>query len=351
MAWPTPQFSRSQVNKAGKILVESEEEEFSFNNIRQYVWASEVVNNWRSCHGYPINTFQATLRTKVKLFDNTAIVAQRLKRMPSIVQKLSRFRKMQLSRMQDIGGLRAVVSSLGKMRSLEDNYRNSRFNHELVASYDYVNNPKDSGYRSIHLVYRYKNPSVTDYNGLLIELQLRTRLQHTWATAVETMGTFLNYALKSSEGPDEWLDFFTLTGSAFACLEGTPPVPGYDDLDEKRIYKLVRERTRQLDIKEKLHTFSVAADAIYTDKKRGSYYLIVLHPKELRVSISTYTKRSLDLASRRYGEVEQQIAKGEPVQAVLVSTGDLDNLKRAYPNFFLDTHEFINQLDLIDSLK
>ncbi len=45
---------------------------------------------------------------------------------------------------------------------------------------------------------------------LLIELQLRTRLQHEWATAVETMGTFLQSSLKSSQGPEEWLDFFSL---------------------------------------------------------------------------------------------------------------------------------------------
>ena len=28
-------------------------------------------------------------------------------------------------------------------------------------------------------------------------------------------------------------------------------------------------------------------------------------------------------------------------QAVLVATGPLDNLRRAYPNYFLDTREFI----------
>jgi ppGpp synthetase/RelA/SpoT-type nucleotidyltranferase len=109
---------------------------------------------------------------------------------------------MELARMQDIGGLRAVVSSLKKARDLEQNYRNSSFKHELVGQRDYIARPSPSGYRSVHLIYRYRNDRAPDYNGLLIELQIGTRLQHAWATAVETMGTFLSYALKSSEGPN-----------------------------------------------------------------------------------------------------------------------------------------------------
>lgn len=64
---------------------------------------------------------------------------------------------MQLSRMQNIGGLRAVVSSLSKVEELKENYRSSRFKHELHLFKDYIQNPKDSGYRGIHLVYKYKN--------------------------------------------------------------------------------------------------------------------------------------------------------------------------------------------------
>ena len=80
--------------------------------------------------------------------------------------------------------------------------------HELHTSRDYIQHPKPSGYRSIHLVYKYKNPISPEYNGLFVELQIRTRLQLAWATAVETMGTYLGHALKSSEGPERWLDFF-----------------------------------------------------------------------------------------------------------------------------------------------
>lgn len=82
------------------------------------------------------------------------------------------------------------------------------------------------GYRRIHLIYRYHNDKVPHYNGLQLELQLRTRLQHAWATAVETMGTFLGLALKSGQGEDQWRSFFEVAGAGIALLENSPAVPG-----------------------------------------------------------------------------------------------------------------------------
>ena len=55
----------------------------------------------------------------------------------------------------------------------------------FVRSTDYIENPKSSGYRSIHYIYKYSS-NIQDYDGLKIELQIRTRLQHSWAMAVET---------------------------------------------------------------------------------------------------------------------------------------------------------------------
>jgi hypothetical protein len=72
VTWPTPNFSKSQINKAGEILIVGDDD------FEKMLWAFDVLNNWRSCHGYPINTFQATLRQKLKAIDQNAIVAQRL---------------------------------------------------------------------------------------------------------------------------------------------------------------------------------------------------------------------------------------------------------------------------------
>ncbi|MBW1616999.1 MAG: RelA/SpoT domain-containing protein [Deltaproteobacteria bacterium] len=344
MILPTPKYSKTKVNKAGEVLTQADP------SINKLLWAYDVVDNWRACHGYPINTFQATLRNKLKVIDKNALVAQRLKRMPSIIGKLKRFETMKLARMQDIGGLRAVVSDLKKVRNLENNYKNTRFKHNLVSTKDYITYPKESGYRSIHLVYKYKNDNASEYNGMHIELQIRTKLQHYWATAVETMGTFLKYTLKSSEGPAEWLNFFSLAGCAFACLEDTPLIAGYEGKSKKDIYAETLNEAKRLSIYDRLQAFSIVTKRIPIEKKHSFYYLIKLDLDQKVVSVQIYSKKYLEAANKKYAKYERRISMGENLQVVLVSASSIEDLRRAYPNYFLDTREFINQLKRIDGL-
>lgn len=285
----------------------------------------------------------------MKKVDGDALVAQRLKRLPSILNKLKRIKGMNLARMQDIGGLRAVVTTLPQLNELYSIYKTTVFTHTLVSEYDYVQNPKESGYRSIHLIYKYKLRNPSPYEGLQIELQLRTRLQHAWATAVETMGTFLKHSLKSSEGPDEWLDFFALVSSAFAHNERTPLVPQYAHLTKAETYRKTKEEAERLGVKEKLERFSTAVQAIpTTGKKRGAYYLVELQltGDDSNVVITSFARDKLEEANAQYSRAEQE-AETSGNQVVLVSAGSIESLKRAYPNYFLDTHEFLAQLDKI----
>jgi len=339
MAFPLPQFSKNQINRAGLIIASPDE----FPPADQE-WAAEVLANYRACHGYPINTFQATLRSKLRAIDPKALVAQRLKRTPSIVLKLQRFSGMQLARMQDIGGLRAVVSSISRVHQLEKSYRESRFKHTLISSKDYISRPKADGYRGVHLVYRYHNEASPKYNGLSLELQIRTRLQHSWATAVETMGTFLGQALKSGQGDNRWREFFVKASAALACTEKTAQLPGFDGKTDREIFREVAEDESQLNVLPKLQGFAIAADRITTTDGQGAYHLIVLDSASRSVSITPYPKARLADATTAYAKVEARTKSGEPIEAVLVSAGPVESLRRAYPNYFLDTQGFIREL-------
>lgn len=311
-------------------------------------WAYEVLGNWRACHNYPINTFQATLRNRLKHIDPEATVAQRLKRLVSIIAKLRRFPNMELARMQDIGGLRAIVESVAKVRKLEKTYLESNFRHQLVTPHkDYIEHPKSDGYRGIHLVYKYRNEHEPAYDGLQLELQLRTRLQHAWATAVETMGTFLGQALKSGQGEGQWRAFFEVSGAAIAVLENCPPVPGYAKLSERETFGRVAEAERKLHVLEKLRGFSVAADSIQKEKGQGAYHLVVLDSANKSVTLTPYPTSRLEEANAAYSKVEKRTQAGEPIEAVLVAAGPVEALKKAYPNYFLDTHEFIRQIERV----
>lgn len=334
-----PTESKSKINKAGKILTQD-----SFFNL-EYQEALDLANRWRACHAYPINTFQATLRQKVSQCSGEPIVAQRLKRMPTIIDKLSRFPNMQLTTMQDIAGLRAILENIDDVQSVVSKYVfNKSFPHEFIDQYDYITTPRDiDGYRSHHLTYKYRNKRNPNYDGLRVEIQIRTRLQHIWATAVETMGTFLGQALKSKQGDKEWIDFFAAVSSAFSFIEGTNPVPRFSHLSKSKTIDLVAKMENDLGAVEKMKNFSTVINSIGS-KKSYTYHLLVLNSLEHSISVYTYDRENFEKAMEDYTKFENEAAKGSRLEPVLVSAGPMENLKKAYPNLFLDISEFENSL-------
>lgn len=254
---------------------------------------------------------------------------------------------MNLARMQDIGGLRAVVSSMAKLRKLEAAYRNASFKHQLVSSKNYITDPKPDGYRSIHLIYRYSNPRAPEYEGLSIELQLRTALQHAWATAVETMGTFLGQALKSGQGEREWREFFEVASASIALVEKSPLPPGFDRQTPDEIVSLLARLESKLQVLHKLNGFAIAANSITRERGQGAYHLVVLDSGARTVSIRPFPQARLDEANQAYSEIEARGKNGENIEAVLVSAGPIDALRKAYPNYFLDTQSFVRQITKI----
>lgn len=87
ISYPEPsQISRSQLNRYG-------------DEIRQGKISNEAlreIDRWRASHLYPMNTFRTTLHRKIRAISGAGL-AQRLKRMPTIIDKLNRFPKMELS--------------------------------------------------------------------------------------------------------------------------------------------------------------------------------------------------------------------------------------------------------------
>lgn len=334
MGWTVPLHKKAQVDRAGRVFADGNAGPELLDQ------ALDVINNWRSSHSFPLNTFQVTLRRNARAVDPKALVAQRIKRLSSIHHKLSRFQSMQLSQMQDIGGCRAVLKDVQRVKALGAAYRGSSIKHILAREYDYIKNPKPSGYRSLHLVYRYQSDKKTTYNGLQIEMQVRSQLQHAWATAVETVGTFLQQALKSSQGQDEWLRFFSLMGSALALREGTPLVPGTPS-NQKELVRELKSIARTLQVQHKLESYGRAVQTLQGGSGTAHYYLLALEPTAGTVTVTGFDKSQLEQATQYYVDVEKSLSGKPGAEAVLVSVESIDSLRRAYPNYFLDTRKFI----------
>ena len=205
-------YSVHKINTAGNTALTS-------NNVDEVNHALDIIKDWRTSHLPALDELQNLIVPLLK--DNKVniySVSRRLKRISSILNKLDRNPQSRLGTMQDIGGLRIVVPSMTALRKAYDVIvYNIPEKFELTkAPINYIKEPKRiSGYRSIHFVFKY-NSANPYLDGMKIELQLRTKLQHAWAMAVETAELITGTALKSSQGEEEWQSFFKVVSSLFA---------------------------------------------------------------------------------------------------------------------------------------
>ncbi len=351
MSYTKPKYSRTSVDRAGRILAT----DFGVTEGNDDAW--EVLGNWRASHAFPLNTITVGLKNKVTRLGINAIVVQRLKRSRSILGKLSRD-SMRLSQMQDIGGCRAVVSKISDVYALRDNFKRSRSKHELISIDDYITNPKASGYRGIHLVYKFQSQAKPEFNKLLLEVQLRTEAQHAWATAVETVGAVLGQALKASQGEAMWLAYFQVASLALEYSEEVNASRSLP-LSREEVAKRLVEYDRRLEVRKRLAAYSIALRA--TDKpqtKNAAYFILLLLPDEPGLQIFAFTKDEAELAQLEYQRFERQLplrsrqlalfpelADYTGAQVVLVGAESLKSIRDAYPNYYLDTGSFIEKID------
>lgn len=314
-------YSKKQIDRAGKTLISNDVSQEEINQ------AFTILNNWRAAHVSPLNTIADTLVSN----NSNAIVVQRLKRLDSIIEKLKRFSQMNLSKMQDLGGCRVILDSIDQVYEAVSHHKSSNKSFILKKENDYILNPKTSGYRSYHLVYQ-------SNDSLLVEIQFRTYLQHLWATALETMSIYMGTNLKSSIGEEDVLRFFVLVSSLFALKEGTAVCQDTSN-NPKELIAEIKEIDHQFHILEKLSTMSAKCNL--SNESQG-YYLMELDTLTHQLETIYFPMNQAKEAVQLYNHMESlQIPT---LNTVLVSAYSFGTLTRAYPNYFLDTRQFITNL-------
>lgn len=179
----SPSLTPSQVKKAGRTLrrtLRGDEED-----LQAYFDAYELLLAYRAAHAKPLAKANNGLRSMVQSEGCQVEVSQRLKRVPTILEKLGREPTLPLSAMQDIAGCRAVLQNIDEVRRVEQRLKKNR---PPVAYSDYITTPRESGYRGVHVV--------VCYDGRNIEVQLRSRVMHEWAITVERLSGRIGENLK-----------------------------------------------------------------------------------------------------------------------------------------------------------
>jgi len=337
-------FSKKQVEKAGRAIRKHEGD---------YNHAISVIQNFRAAHIYPLQIVKNLIWKHAKKLDllETATVVRRLKRLPTIIDKLQRKsldgktdNAISLKRMHDIGGCRVILDNLPDLKALDQSLDESRTVH-TVKSYDYITQPKPTGYRGIHRVYKsYDKVEKHAWKGFQIEVQLRTRLQHLWATTVEIVDIIEKETLKTNpfKANTSWKRLFFIMGEFLAVRDGSWT------LSEEQAQQYKKELTElniELSVFHKLDVFNNALkiDDIKTRSKSTAYTLLVYSYEEQKGHAYLYSPAKKEQALTRYAELEKE----DNVNVLLVAGSDLKSIEKAYPNYLNDTSEFLAEFSRI----
>jgi putative GTP pyrophosphokinase len=307
-----------------------------------------ALENWRAAHLYVLNTFQSSLRSRRSRFPQgqNVTIAQRLKRRPTIIDKLRRENGMLLSRMHDIAGCRLIFQNLEALTQFRAGVLSSRAGHELVGGrnrYDYIVSPKPSGYRGIHDVYKYNVGSTggVKWNGLRLEIQYRTIIQHAWATAVEISDIVNSTRLKFSEANRDISRLFLLSSEILsrALEEQSGYCPDLSNRD------LLEEFTM---LETELHAIARLRNLTSSEFQkfaRSSKLFILINytsgPNEGKFEAEGFFDNAS--AVTRYSKLEAEL--GDVADVVLVGGSQQDAIKLAYTNYFSDASGFISAID------
>ena len=308
--------------------------------------ALDAVSRWRLAHAYPLELARAILTRRLHALGiGDALTAMRLKRLPSIALKLRRFDGMCLDRMQDIGGIRVIVGSVEEAHRLEDALLQGRCRHDLPDPHDYISHPKSDGYRGIHQIFRIRSIAHPELDGLAVELQIRTRLEHSWATAVEAMDFISGSSLKSGGGDEDARRFFALSSALFA-LEEKAPLPSYaEGMAREDLAAALARLEQSSGLLARLEGQAIASGHVEEPCRniRG-WRVMLLDTGARRLCLTPFIKAQLPLAGVLYAALERRFMDDSGKAAVLISSGDLKEIRKAYPNYFLDASAFTRRI-------
>ena len=340
MNFIVPNYSRSKIEKAGKTISKHNETDKEFMDF------IPVVDNWRASHAFPLNEI-ATIINNVLHGDDSIRFVQRLKRLESIINKLKKDNNTGLYRMQDLAGCRIIVSNIMVLKKYIDLVKNALKNsgQKIVREYDYINNPREnSGYRSYHIVVEYVNNNNIEYNGMFVEIQIRTKLENLWATTVEIIDFMMSKTLKAGTGDKIYMEFFKLVSGLFSIEEGTKIVKGISS-EKKEIVNRIYEIDKKESIREKLRAYNNALNMFkqVENNQDNVYFLLHIDMRKKILNVTSYTNDAINLAIEEYHNYEK-MKKNNGIDTLLVSGKNFDIIKESYPNYFIDTLQFLNNV-------
>jgi ppGpp synthetase/RelA/SpoT-type nucleotidyltranferase len=185
-------LSKTQIDRLGDRLREGSPSE---NDLR-------VLDEYRLSFGEAYDTVVRTIREQLQL-EPTGRPA---KSTSSLIEKLLR-ESIRLSQVQDIAGCRVVVADVAEQEQVVVSLCSVFPGGSVV---DRRANPS-YGYRAVHVI--------AQLSGKLIEIQVRSSLQHLWAELSEKWSDVVDSTIKYGGGKEEIRHALTGVSETLADFE------------------------------------------------------------------------------------------------------------------------------------
>lgn len=338
-------YSKSKIDKAGVVLARDNFEQ------DQYGECEKIVEWWRESHLKPLTEVTLKLIEWFHVFEAVVSVNQRLKRKPQIIKKIRRKPNMRLSQMRDIGGCRAIFDTNEQLEEAAELIRtkSKRYKYFLIIDEaDYrVHGRQESGYRALHIT--------VERNGYRIEIQLRSKLQHAWAEAIERTSVLCEKSLKEGEGPQDIIDFFKVTSDAFCEVDWKRKIS--DELIKKVFEKeeCLRESAfvtpKMIAGGTKMNEAFMKAMVARERKRKGKIknWVLIFDWKQGVFTHWMETDQDPEIASKIYSYQEQSFKYDEGYEVVLIGSTFVKSIKETHSHYFgvesyQEILQFIHQL-------
>jgi len=288
----------------------------------------EILQEYRKSFTQPLTRTFSDLTQLKNRINRTGIIAFRLKRIKTIINKVIREPKMNLDRMGDIAGIRLILGSEQQIYKVLDLIQ---ANFELSGRIrDYIKNPKDIGYKGIHIYIK-----DADFNKR-IEVQLRTTEFHNWSTLVEITDLLYHTRLKELgyENNIELGKFHSLISSDLELTEE----------QANHIYKVLEKYNYITKLAGIFRKNNTEVKKQWLQVKPRSRYFLIESSSEKVPQLTGYT--NFDKAEEEYFK---KYKKDQEALVVLTSINkpSFEQISIAYANYILSYHNFIDDIESI----
>lgn len=253
------------------------------------------------------------------------IVTYRIKRFESIIGKLYRYPKMEFSRMWDIGGCRCIVNNNEEVYRLKDLIEKSE-SLIIRKEKDYIKDPQPEGYKSLHLYISLKNDTKT-----VVELQIRNKEDHNWATLVEITDLLFDAKLKEYGKDKELLRFHYLLSKRFDLTTE----------EKKEIAKTIKKYKyfEKLSNVFSRNYIQIRKQWLNIESKNNHNYFLIETKKDEVPKITSY--RKFDEAEENYFNIYKNNQTANVVLTHLPKP-NYEQISIAYSNYILTFHSFLD---------